>query len=118
MITLEPNSGTPLYLQLHDAIVADIVAGYLPPGTKLGSVRKVAADFGINPATVKQAYDLLQEEGVVVTKRRSGTIVASRCPAAPSPLEKTVSLMLSQGYTFMDIRSELDQLEEKLCPST
>lgn len=114
MITLDPHSSIPLYLQLHDAILAAIARGELKPGTKLGSVRAVAADFGINPATVKQAYDLLQEEGVVATRGRSGTFVAAQRPADDSPLRKTVTLLLSQGFSFAEIRDQLDVLESEL----
>ncbi|WP_368502635.1 GntR family transcriptional regulator [Corynebacterium sp.] len=70
-ITLNPDSDVPLFEQIHDAIAR----GQLSPGDKLDPVRRVAADFGINPATVKKAYDQLVADGLVETAGRSGSLV-------------------------------------------
>lgn len=47
--------------------------GMLPPGSALPSVRQLAADLGVNPNTVKQAYHELEREGLVETRRGQGT---------------------------------------------
>ena len=74
-ITLNPESEVPLFQQIHDRIIEAIAAGILVDGQRLDPVRRVATDFGINPATVKKAYDLLQEDGIIATERRSGSVV-------------------------------------------
>lgn len=75
LITLNPDVDVPVFQQIHDEIVLAIARGQLFAGDKLDPVRQVAADIGINPATVKHAYDLLVADGLVETAGRSGSIV-------------------------------------------
>lgn len=77
-VALDPDSPMPLYEQLHHSIVEAIANGDLAAGQRLDSIRRVAASFGINPATVKKAYDLLEEQNLVSTSPRSGTVVNPR----------------------------------------
>lgn len=80
LIDIDPDSESPLYQQLRDQVVVAIADGSLSPGDPLASVRQLAGQFGINSATVGKGYDLLRQEGLVRTSRRSGSVVA-RGPA-------------------------------------
>ena len=51
------------------------VLGTLRPGDPLPSVRQLAADLGVNPNTVKQAYRELEREGLAEVRRGQGTYV-------------------------------------------
>lgn len=53
--------------------------GLLPPGARLPTVRRLAADLAISPTTVSSAYRTLRTRGAIVTEGRAGTRVA---PAA------------------------------------
>jgi GntR family transcriptional regulator len=75
-IEIDPLSEVPLYQQLRDRIVEGIASGSLAEGDVLASVRQLAAQFGINPATVAKGYDLLRAEGLVRTHRKAGSVVA------------------------------------------
>ena len=81
LIQIDPLSDVPLYQQLRDRVVEAIATGELKPGDQLASVRQLAEQFGINTATVAKGYDLLKQEGLVRTHRRSGSVVA-RGPAS------------------------------------
>lgn len=83
LIDIDPDSESPLYQQLRDQVVQAIADGSLRPGDALASVRQLAGQFGINAATVGKGYDLLRQEGLVRTSRRSGSVVA-RGPADPT----------------------------------
>ena len=43
----------PIYTQLVARLQQQIVSGVYPPGSKLPSVRELAADAGVNPNTVQ-----------------------------------------------------------------
>nr|BBH94966.1 GntR family transcriptional regulator [Thermogemmatispora argillosa] len=75
LIFIEPESEKPIYQQLRDQIVEGIARGELPPGTGLPSIRQLAADFGINLHTVNKAYELLEREGFLQVRRKTGAVV-------------------------------------------
>ncbi|MCX6398648.1 MAG: aminotransferase class I/II-fold pyridoxal phosphate-dependent enzyme [Propionibacteriales bacterium] len=52
-----------------------IRAGELLPGDRLPTVREVAAELGVSPATVSAAWQALRRTGAVVSRGRSGTYV-------------------------------------------
>lgn len=52
-----------------------IRAGELAPGDRLPTVRDVAAELGVSPATVSAAWQALRRTGLVVSRGRSGTFV-------------------------------------------
>lgn len=66
----------PVYLQLRDRIAEAILDGRYRDGDMLPSVRAFAAEQGANPLTVAKAYQLFQEEGLVLVKRGIGMFVA------------------------------------------
>jgi GntR family transcriptional regulator len=66
----------PVYLQLRDRIAEAILEGRYREGDMLPSVRAFAAEQGANPLTVAKAYQLFQEEGLIVVKRGVGMFVA------------------------------------------
>ena len=55
--------------------------GRLTPGTRLPTVRDLAAALDFAPNTVARAYRELESAGIVVTRRRLGTFVARSDPA-------------------------------------
>ena len=74
---IDPRSPTPLYAQISTRLRMAIAAGELCPGDALPSVRQLASQLRINPATVVQAYRDLESEGLVATRQGAGTFVLS-----------------------------------------
>lgn len=70
------SSERPVYLQLRDRIAASILEGKYRDGDMLPSVRAFAAEQGANPLTVAKAYQMFQDEGLVVVRRGVGMFVA------------------------------------------
>ena len=71
-----PNEERPVYLRLRDSIAARILDGKVGDGDPLPSVRSLAAEHGANPLTVAKAYQMFQEEGLIVVRRGVGMFVA------------------------------------------
>lgn len=65
----------PLYQQVHDHLLARIVAGEWPPGDYLPSEQRLAAEFGVALGTVRRALDELVQAGVVERRQGRGTAV-------------------------------------------
>lgn len=72
---IDARSTIPLYAQIATRIKVAIAAGDLAPGSGLPSVRQLAGQLRINPATVVQAYRELEVEGFVEMRQGAGTFV-------------------------------------------
>ena len=75
-ITVDVTSGVPPYEQIRGQVASLIAAGALPAGTRLPTIRDLAADLGIAVGTAVRAYRELESAGLVVSRRRTGTVVA------------------------------------------
>ncbi|WP_133645269.1 FadR/GntR family transcriptional regulator [Paraburkholderia flava] len=76
-----------IYEQVSERIRADIRSGHFASETRLPSERELAARFGVGRPAVREAIGALQNEGLVQTRRNSGTYVCAdalqRLAAAP-----------------------------------
>jgi len=72
---IDPDSGVPVYLQISQNIKRSIALGSLRGGEQVPSVREVAEILTVNPNTVAKAYQLLEREGIVATRKGVGTFV-------------------------------------------
>ncbi len=72
VIAINECAAIPIYMQIRDQIVMGISSGELKEGDRLPTVRALALEIGVNTMTVSKAYQLLKQEGYVVTERRSG----------------------------------------------
>ncbi|WP_182524533.1 GntR family transcriptional regulator [Nocardioides dongkuii] len=79
---LDDAAASPPYEQLRAQIAARATSGDLPAGTRLPTVRGLAAELGIAAGTVARAYRELEADGVVVTEGRRGTFVAASAAAS------------------------------------
>lgn len=73
--SIDPRSPTPLYEQIAARIRVAVAAGELGPGDSLPSVRSLARDLRVNPATVVQAYRDLALDGFVEMRHGHGTFI-------------------------------------------
>ncbi|CAM4028841.1 PLP-dependent aminotransferase family protein [Cohnella lubricantis] len=81
-ILLPSESGQPLYRQIYLRIREQIRQGGIPDGTRLPSIRALQSQLNISKTPIETAYQMLTAEGYVVSKPRSGLIVAN--PHKPS----------------------------------
>lgn len=76
------EEGEPPYLRIAATIRHRIATGRLRPGERVPSTRQVVRDFGVAMATATRALAVLRDEGLVVTRPGSGTIVRAPDPPA------------------------------------
>lgn len=79
-IRIDDECGKAIYLQIADAVIADIQSGRLKKGTALPGSRHIARHLKINRNTVVEALHVLLIEGWLITKERQGTFVAENYP--------------------------------------
>ena len=77
-ITIDSDSGIPLWLQLRNRLIYLIASGKFKAGDKLPTVRELAVDLGINYNTVSKVYQDIERDGYIVSKRGKGTFVAEQ----------------------------------------
>ena len=77
MLSIDPQSPTPPYGQLRSQIAELVRRGELPPGARLPTVRRLAADLGLAPNTVARSYRELEADGIIETRGRRGSFVTA-----------------------------------------
>lgn len=81
-VAVDLLSPVPPYEQIRQQVGAHVVAGLLTAGDRLPTVRALAARLGLATNTVARAYQELEADGLVTTRRRVGTVVtADRAPS-------------------------------------
>ena len=78
---LDFASATPIWSQIEEGMRRLVASSALAPGRPVPSVRDLAKDLRVNPATVVKAYQRLADAGILTVKRGDGTYVADAPPA-------------------------------------
>ena len=123
MFDIRPADAAPIWRQIEEGMRRLITVGALAPGAAVPSVRDLARDLRVNPATVARAYQRLTDAGVLAVKRGEGTYVADE----PTQLKKSerhellreaatryASAAISAGIAIDEAIDELDAAWERL----
>ncbi len=73
---IERENGIPIYVQVKKYILDEIKQGVLKTGDKLPTERELSQKLRVSRNTISTAYDLLEQEGVLVSYQGKGTFVA------------------------------------------
>ena len=103
LLRLDFALDTPIYLQIRNQIVLGIANGELKPGEKLPPIRTLAVETGVNTMTVNKAYQLLKQEGYLITDRRLGAMInPARVLEQHPPLTEHPGLKLLLSELYVD----------------
>ena len=114
---IDPTDATPIWSQIEEGMRRLVASKALPPGAAVPSVRDLARDLSINPATVAKAYQRLTDAGVFVVRRGDGTYVADAPPSLPrgerrralaEGASRYASLAATLGATAKEAEEALD----------
>ncbi len=78
-----------------------ISAGDLPVGTRLPTVRTLAAELGVSPTTVAEAWRILTAAGAIDPRGRQGTFV--RQPPGPGTGQRYRQVTEGPGHFALDL---------------
>ena len=76
-INLDYQSRIPIYEQIVNNIEKYVAVGILREKSQIPSIRELANNLGINPNTVKKAYDILENKGVIMSISTKGTFISN-----------------------------------------
>jgi GntR family transcriptional regulator len=122
-IHVVPGDELPIYRQIMRQVKDAVAGGRLNEGEQLPSQRELAVDLVISPLTVKKAYDELERDGVIQTRRGRGTFVS---PLAQQPdlreqrsrLKSAVRRLLSEahlsGIPLAEVKKILAEVAKEL----
>src|SRR5262245_40726762 len=70
----------PLYEHVKRRIAEAILVGDFPPGTVLPGEVALAGQYGVAVGTIRRALADLTADGMLMRRRRTGTVVTGRTP--------------------------------------
>jgi len=91
----------PAYTALADALRAAVLSGAVPLSTRLPSERELAESLGVSRTTTTATYDLLRDEGYLVSRRGSGTVTT--LPAGPGARAEGRTWTETDGDDVVDL---------------
>jgi GntR family transcriptional regulator len=87
----------PKYLRIYTELRDRIIGGQWPAGSSLPAQRELADEFGVSMMTLRQALQLLADEGLVGTRHGLGTYVAPRFAHDLGHLRSFAADLTAQG---------------------
>jgi DNA-binding transcriptional regulator YhcF (GntR family) len=115
-LRVNPSDATPIWSQIEEGLRRLVASGALAPGAAVPSVRDLAKELSVNPATVAKAYQRLSDVGVFSVRRGEGTYVADSPPAMGRQMRRReladgavryASLAATLGATLPESADEL-----------
>lgn len=83
-----------------------LLYGVYKPKQKIESVRELASNLGINPNTVKKAYDELERRGVITTISTKGTFIADDTKSLTKlKIEEKVDIIRNEILELQKLRN-------------
>ena len=122
ILNLTDLSGEPLQSQIYRQIRAMILAGDLKAAEMLPSIRRLAREEKVSVITVQRGYELLEREGLILSRRGKGFFVSEIHELEKKELAKkrfiekiepTIELARNEGLTKEEISGILVELIQK-----
>jgi GntR family transcriptional regulator len=125
-IQVLPADPRPIWSQIEEGLRRLLASGSLAPGDTVPSVRELATELRVNPATVSKAYQRLVGAGLMEVRRGDGTYVSAAPPAVRKSEQTRVirqaamnfaSVAITHGAELHTAREALDLAWDELSNS-
>lgn len=104
------SDNRPIYSQLMETITLAVTSGALPAGSRLPSVRDLAAEAGVNPNTMQRALSELERTGLLYSQRTAGRFVTDQLDQING---KRRELAMEQIHIFLSSMKEMGYTAEE-----
>lgn len=101
-IQIDYQSRIPIYEQIVLEVEKLVALDILVSNEQIPAIRELAYNLGINPNTVKKAYDTLEKHGVIISKSTKGTYITDNIDIVKNRLINNI---------IDDIKSKIGELE-------
>lgn len=120
LLDVDVKSAIPIYEQIKNALKIAIFTQQLKNDDRITSVRSLSTRHNINPLTILKAYNQLENEGFLYSKRGSGYYVKSGPTRSVSLKNEILKKELADfikkisglGFTLEDLQQELKKHSE------
>jgi GntR family transcriptional regulator len=118
MFTIDSASPVPVFQQVKQAIILEIMTTRLCEGDRLPSIRALAKILKLNPSTIAKVYSNLEEEGFIQGRTGSGYIVKAQKskldPLKISMIEDEFKAFLEKAFSMGFTKTDIETLMKKL----
>ena len=114
-MNLHLDSRTPIYQQIIVHFCGALVKGELKPGDRIPSIRDLSAELKVNTNTVQRAYQEMERENLIYTKRGMGYFIMDNDKVITKVTQSVVNQTFSRF--IVELRAlglENTQILEKL----
>ena len=120
----EFDTDRPIYKQLKERILLNIVSGAYGAGAQLPTVRELAEEAAVNPNTLQKALAELERDGLVYAQRTSGRFVTedetlirkAKTDLAKEQIVQFLAKMAAIGYDRQDAAVLIQTTKERETP--
>jgi len=88
-MSIDFKSTKGIFQQIAENLCHQILAGTLPHGERVPSVRDLAIEFEVNRNTLLRTYSILEDAGIITNKRGIGFFVSENAIELIRATEKT-----------------------------
>ncbi len=115
MISIDYTSRIPIYEQIVNEIERYVSFGVYKPNERIESVRELASNLGINPNTVKKAYDELERRKVITTISTKGTFITDNVKSiTTSKIDEKINAIKTQISELEKLRNLKGRCDKKI----
>lgn len=111
-IVISPKSEKPIYEQIYDQMVSQILNKVLKPNECLPSIRVVAKELGISVITIKKAWEMLEANGFIYTRAGLGCFINDHTEQKldDKRIQIAKKILLKDIMAFKDLGLSVDEV--------
>lgn len=114
-INIDYGSRIPIYEQIVMGVEKLVTLDILKPNEQIPSIRDLACTLSVNPNTIKKAYDILENKGIIFSKSTKGSFISMDVGKAKKEkinsllkeIDDKVSELETLGYNRKEIYKKL-----------
>jgi GntR family transcriptional regulator len=120
MISVNIRDSRPIYIQIKESVIRQIMTGLLRQDDRLPSVRELAVELAINPNTIQRAYRELEAEGYIYVVSGKGTFISPQSEARAdtekllSSFREAAAKLIFNGVGENELKSEIDSIGKEV----